>query len=425
MQKQDISQDTEGSLKTQRRLKIALLGYRSHPFVGGQGIYIKYLSRALTQLGHEVHVYSGQPYPDLDSDVPLFKVPSLDLYEEDNHLAALRLKHFRSFADVYEWWTMATGGFGEPYTFGRRVTKLLRQEQYDIVHDNQSLCYGLLKLQKNGHKVISTLHHPIHKDRELALANESRWGHRLLIKRWHSFLTMQEKVVRKLDYICTVSQQSQRDIETHFKRNAEDTPVVFNGVDTDIFKPLAHIKAEPFQLITTSSSDHPLKGLKYLLASIKALVQDYPNIKLTIIGELEKDGECARYIRSEDLDNHVTSRSGITTETLVKLYNQSTAVICPSLYEGFGLPAAEALACGRPLISAQAGALPEVVGDAGILVEPANSFAISEAIKNIFENDVLQKKLSLQARTRAEEHFCWRKVAQQFEKLYFQMMDNN
>ena len=100
-------------------LRIALLGYRSKPHAGGQGVYIKYLSKALVDAGHSVDVISGPPYPEVDPRVRLIKLPSLDLYE--NGLWSLRPRHLRSLSNIIEWTSKLTGGFAEPYTFGRRA----------------------------------------------------------------------------------------------------------------------------------------------------------------------------------------------------------------------------------------------------------------------------------------------------------------
>ena len=139
-------------------LKVCLLGYRSNPYSGGQGIYIKFLSKALVDAGHSVDVISGEPYPELDERVRLIKLPGLNLFEANNHVTALRPKHLLSYTDFFEWFSMLTGGFPEPYTFGRRLVRYFKRNRpgYDIVHDNQSLCYGTLKLQKMGVPVITT-----------------------------------------------------------------------------------------------------------------------------------------------------------------------------------------------------------------------------------------------------------------------------
>ena len=163
-----------------RPLRIALLGYRSNPFSGGQGVYLKFLSRALVEAGHEVDVISGEPYPELDGRVGLIKLPGLNLFEAPNHVTALRPRHLLSATDFFEWASMLSGGFPEPYTFGRRLTRYFSDigDRYDVVHDNQSLCYGLLAVARRT-PVICTVHHPITWDRDIAIANAATRGERL------------------------------------------------------------------------------------------------------------------------------------------------------------------------------------------------------------------------------------------------------
>ncbi len=400
-----------------KSLKIALLGYRSAPHVGGQGIYIKYLAAALVRAGHQVDVYSGPPYPELEVGARLIKVPSLDLYACDNHVTALRWQHLRSFSDTYEWWTMLTGGFAEPYTFGRRLEKYLSPGDYDIIHDNQSLCYGLLNLQNRGAKVVATIHHPIHRDRELALAEQNDWGMRLLVKRWYSFLRMQERVVRGLEHIVTVSRCSQRDIATHFQLRGE-VSVITNGIDINTFKPLAAIRKQPLRLITTASSDQPLKGLRYLLLALNRLRQQWPAIELRIIGKLSDNSPNRKLIDKLELATHVSFVSGISSEDLAAEYNRASVAVCPSLYEGFGLPAGEAMACGLPVVSTNGGALPEVVGDAGVIVPAGDAEALAAAIHNLLDSPDHAKALGVRARQRIETHFCWDAVARQLTQYY-------
>ncbi len=402
-------------------LRIALLGYRSHPHVGGQGIYLKYLSRALLQLGHQVDVLSGPPYPELDAGVRLVKIPSLDLYATPNHIRALRWRHLRSFSDLIEWWSMATGGFAEPYTFGRRVARYLREhrDDYDVVHDNQSLCYGLLQLQRLGLPVVATVHHPITRDRDLALQEASGWGHRLLIRRWYSFLKMQEKVVRELNHVVTVSECSRRDIAVEFGRAEARSHVIGNGVDTDLFRPHPDISREPGRIITTTSSDQPLKGFGILLEALQQVRAQRPEAHLVVIGKLQPDGRNQRLLRQLGLEGCVSFRSGISDMELVQEYARASVAVCPSLYEGFGLPAAEAMSCGVPLVSSAGGALPEVAGDAGILVPAGDAKALAEGIAKVLGNRVLAQALMQMGRQRIVREFCWNRVATRLTDYYW------
>lgn len=402
------------------RLRICLLGYRSHPHVGGQGIYLHYLSKALTEAGHQVDVISGPPYPELDERVRLIKLPSLDLYASPNHVRALRWHHLRSFTDIYEWWTMLTGGFGEPYTFGRRLQKYFTQEGcvYDVIHDNQSLCYGLLSLQRCGLPVVATVHHPITRDRELALAAAPDWGHRLLVRRWYSFLGMQRKVVQQLRHVITVSEQSRRDIAEAFARPVADTRVIPNGIDTELFTPQPELSRQPMQLITTASSDQPLKGLSVLLRALAELQTEFPELTLLVIGKLKPEGATERELHALGLTDKVFFRSGLSSKELVAHYATATMAIVPSLYEGFGLPAAEAMACGVPLICSDGGALPEVVGDAALLVKAGDVDALANAVRKLLCDAKLCAELSQAGREHVVERFSWSAVARQLTDFY-------
>lgn len=409
----------------QGRLRIALLGYRSHPHVGGQGIYLHYLSKALVELGHEVDVISGPPYPELDARVTLIKIPSLDLYAHPNPTRALRAQHLLSFSDFYEWWSKLSGAFGEPYCFGRRVVKhfKIHAPHYDIVHDNQSLGYGLLTLQKRGVKVVATVHHPITRDRDLALAAATDKGQRWLINRWYSFLSMQKKVVQKLQHVITVSAQSQRDIEQAFARSVEEIHVIPNGVDTNIFKPLAEISRREFALITTASSDQPLKGLSVLLRALAQLRGEFPQLQLTVIGKLKEDGDTQKELATLRLLDVVQFKSGISNQELVEEYARAAIAIVPSLYEGFGLPAAEAMACGVPLICSDGGALPEVVGEGARLVAAGSVESLTDALGDLIRNPVLRSQLGERGREHILQQLSWDCVGKKMQAYYFELLN--
>ncbi|MBQ61823.1 MAG: glycosyl transferase [Gammaproteobacteria bacterium] len=404
-----------------RKLKICLVGYRCNPYSGGQGIYIHYLSKALVEAGHKVDVISGQPYPQLDERVNLIKLPSLNLFEPKYHHALeLRPRHLLSFTDFFEWFSMLTGGFPEPYTFGRRLVQYFEREDpdYDIVHDNQSLCYGVLQLQEKGIPVVTTIHHPITSDLAIALKNTRSWRVKILIWRWHWFLNMQKKVVPQLDHLTTVSKASRRDIADAFSISTKKIKVIHNGIDTEVFKPLPEIKKKSFRIMATASADIPLKGLDYLLKAVALLVPDHPQLELMVLGKLKEDGETKKLIGKLSIEKHLHFVSGVTTQELVELYAEATLVVVPSIYEGFGLPAGEAMACGLPVISTDGGALPEVVGNSGIIVPVQNEQAIAEAIRKLLADPEKQEQLSRKARARIVELFSWQGAAQELVEFY-------
>ncbi len=404
----------------QRGLNICLLGYRSNPYSGGQGIYIHYLSKALVDAGHNVDVISGQPYPHLDRRVRLIKLPGLNLFEEESHVLALRPRHLLSWTDFFEWFSMLTGGFPEPYTFGRRLTRYFRKTRpaYDIVHDNQSLCYGLLALQNQGIPVVTTIHHPITSDLEIALNDTQDWKLRLLIRRWHSFLRMQKKVVPNLHHVVTVSEASRQDIAQAFRIDPSGIHVVPNGIDTEVFRPCPDIPRKPFRIMATASADAPLKGLGYLLKALPEVIRAFPETRLVVLGKLREDGDTRKLIDSLGLKDVVRFVSGIETREVVRMYAEATLVVVPSLYEGFGLPAGEAMACEVPVVSTDGGALPEVVGDCGITVPAANEAAIAAAIRQLLADPEKRNELARLGRARILEKFSWKVAAGKMVQLY-------
>lgn len=406
-----------------RPLKICLLSYRSAPHSGGQGIYIKYLSKALLDLGHDVDVISGQPYPQLDPGVTLIKLPGMNLYE--NGLRSLRFHHLGSVTNLIEWTSKLTGGFAEPYCFGRRVDKYLRDcgRHYDIVHDNQCLSWGILKLQKSGFPVVSSIHHPITNDLAIALSAAKSRGERAFIRRWYSFLEMQKAVVKQLEHIVTVSECSRMDIANAFGIRSQSLRIVHCGIDTEVFKPRPDVVKRPYRIITTTSADAPLKGARYLLKALARLLPDFPEAELLIVGRPRPGGNTEQLIERLKLWPHIKIVSGISTEQLVEYYAQSQIAVVPSIYEGFGLPAGEAMACGVPLISTNGGALPEVVGDAGIQVPIRDSEAIALAIAALFRNPEQREQLAVAGRQRIVERFSWKKAAQELTDYYREVLE--
>ena len=402
-------------------MKIGLLSYRSNPFSGGQGIYVKHLSLALTKLGHQVDVISGPPYPDLHEDINLIKIPSLNLFElEDNlRLRSFRLSFLFNLADFREWLGVLSGSFPEPYAFGKRVNIYLDKTStdYDLIHDNQSLCYELINIQKEI-PLVTTIHHPITKDRRLALEAAATWKERLSINRWHSFLRMQKKVAPQLNRIVCPSNQSKADVIEELKVNEENIDVVLNGIDLDSFTRDERVEQKPYRIITTASADVPLKGLKFLIEAMTEIIEEIPEAHLMVLGRAKEKGDIAKLISRLNLEEKISFRSGLSQSEVVSLYSSSHICVIPSLYEGFGFGAGEAMACGLPLISTQSGGLKEVIGQEAVIIEAASSEAIIKAVKDLFSNKEKQLALSRAGRKRMEKEFNWMKAAEAYEKIY-------
>ena len=402
-----------------KKLKIAFLSYRSKPCSGGQGIYVKYLSKALNDLGHDVDVFSGPPYPDLDPEIKLIKIPSLGLYEKKSKFYDVKLSQLLNPINLFEWLSINSGGFPEPYTFGKRIKKILKQNlnDYDVIHDNQSLSYELLLFQK--HKpLVTTIHHPISKDLAYQLQSTNDLFLKLLMRRWHSFLVMQKFVAKRLNKIVVPSWSSIEDISEEFRVDKGKMERVMNGIDLNIFYPDPKIKKVPNRLVTVASADVPLKGLDYLLEALSDLAKVYPDISLSIIGEQKKGGHTERLIKKLSLEGRVSFFSNLTQEELRKTYCEAEIAIIPSLYEGFGFAAIEAMACGVPLISTSGGALPEVIKDAGIIIPPKNSKDIYNSIELLLSSSGLASQLALKASERVKSKFSWKVIAKKLEKVY-------
>jgi glycosyltransferase involved in cell wall biosynthesis len=401
-----------------RPLRICLLSYRCNPHCGGQGVYLKNLSRALKDLGHRVEVVVGPPQPQLDDDIPFYQLPSLDLYNPDDLFRMPSLKELSRPINLIEWIGVSTMGFPEPFTFGLRTLRFLRnrRQRYDIVHDNQGLSYGLLTVKK-WLPTIATIHHPITVDRKIAVRTAPTIWRKMQQWRWYSFIGMQKRVSRMLDHIITVSKTAGNDISRDFKIPPDRFRIIPNGVRTDLFYPIPEIAREKNRLIVTNSADMPLKGLYYMLRAVSKVAQTHP-IQLTIVGTPQKNGYSQELIQKLGIGNRITFTGRIADKQFVREYAKATAAVVPSVYEGFGLPVAEAMACAVPVISTTGGALPEVVGNAGLLVPPADHRALANAILTILEQPQLAQKLGRAGYQRVHQHFTWLKAAQKTVAVY-------
>lgn len=400
-------------------LKIGLLSYRSHPYSGGQGIYVKHLSKALAELGHEVDVISGQPYPELDERVNLVKLPSLNIFEEEDRFRSFKMNYLLNPLSLFEWLSVMTGGFPEPYTYGVRVNRYLKKRlgDYQIIHDNQSLSYALLHIQQNF-PLVTTIHHPITRDHKLELENSKNWKQRLSSNRWHGFLRMQKKVAPSLKAIITPSHSSKIDISNEFSVNKDFIDVVHNGIDTETFKPNDNKKRIKNRIITTASADVPLKGLKYLINALPKIISLYPDTELVVIGKAKNNGETMKLIKKLNLLPHIHFKSNLKEEDIVDLYASAELAVIPSLYEGFGFGAGEAMSCGVPLISTLSGGLEDIVKGSCYEIEPGSSVQIENAVIDLFDNEEEMKRVALLGRKRILEKFNWRQAAKGYLAIY-------
>jgi glycosyltransferase involved in cell wall biosynthesis len=285
-----------------------------------------------------------------------------------------------------------------------------------VVHDNQCLSYGLWGI-KRLLPTLATIHHPITVDRDLAFrAAESLWR-RAQILRWYSFIGMQKRVARTLSHIITVSGCAKRDIGRDFSIGEDRFRVVPNGIDTDLFYPIPDIKREPNRLMVTNSADMPLKGLRHLMLAVADVARTH-DVRLTVVGAPAENGHVVRLIRELGVGDRITFTGRIDHGAFVRLYARAAVAVVPSMYEGFGLPAGEAMACGVPVISTTGGALPEVVGDAGVLVPPGDAAALARAVRDLLDRPDRARELGLAGLRRVRASFTWEKAAQKTVLAY-------
>jgi glycosyltransferase involved in cell wall biosynthesis len=395
-------------------LRIAYLTYRGKQHVGGQGVYTRHLTKALVDLGHHVEVFSGQPYPVLDERVLLHKLPSLDLW---NDLYPGRFPGYweiKSKGDLAEVLTHLKGTFGEPLGFSVRVNEELkhRQGDFDLVHDNQCLGYGILAIEKRIPTIV-TLHHPITRDRALEMAATPKRSRRRSIGRWYNFVKMQGRVASRMPRIVVVSENSIKDIHADMGVSLDRMRLVPVGVDPDLFKPTPGVQRKPGQLITTASADVALKGLAYLLEAM-AKLRTERDVRLTIIGK-PREGASNDLIDKLGLRPHIDFVSGVSDERIVELYAEAELAVVPSLYEGFSLPAIEAMCTGTCLVATDGGALPEVTGTDGDTVlgcKAGDVESLAAALRRGLDDPELRARIGAAGRQRVVERWSWTHCAQ-------------
>jgi glycosyltransferase involved in cell wall biosynthesis len=413
-----------------RPLRIAWLVYRGNPHCGGQGVYTRHVAREVASLGHHIEVFSGQPWPQLDDPEQLVEVPGLDLYRQPDPFRVPKPSEFRDTIDAREFALMCTAGFPEPWAFSERARRLLksRRDDFDLVHDNQCLGTGIVGMMDDGWPVSATIHHPITVDRELDLAHAKSLRRKLSLRRWYGFLKMQTGVARKIPRIVTVSESSRRDIAAQMGVDEARMTVVHIGVDPSVFRPMAHVARVPGRLMTTASADVPMKGLSDLLEALAKVRVERPDAHLVVIGRLKDESAVPAQLERLGLEGAVTFVSGVPDERIVELYGEAEVAVVPSLYEGFSLPAIEAMACGVPVVATTGGALPEVVGadgDTARTVPPADPSALTQAILDLLQDPDERLRIGENGRRRVLDRFTWRAHAQGLVDNWYALLDEH
>ena len=409
-----------------QKLNIAILSYRSARFGGGQGVYIRDISFALSLMGHRVDVISGPPYPELHDGIKLIELPGLNLFETfsfRDRLNKFIKKKSKTNDDYYEFFSTLIGGFPELRTFGNRANKFLNSNKdYDIIIDNQSISYGMIEIQKRF-PLVEIIHHPITFDFKFELASTKKIKYKISRYLWYSFLIMQKKVAPKLETIVTPSKSSKNGIVAEFNCKSSNITVINNGLDYEEFAPISNIERNKNRLITTASADVALKGLDFSLKALKLLKKNNPKIHLIIIGAPKKNGHTEKLIKKLNIEDNVIFKKNISKEKIRELYSTSSIAIVSSLYEGFGYPVIEAMSCEVPLIATNISSIPELVRSYGILIDPKDEKKLSFNIEKVLNNYDDYKDNAIKGRQHVIETFNWSKITAEYEKILYKTIE--
>ncbi len=377
-------------------------------------------------MGHSITILVGFPEP---RPMPWART----IFVENLNLWGVRRNFIRPSnpwqifqpGNFFELAATRLGFFPEMLIFSLRAVqvfkKKLAHQHFDILHDVQSLGYGLLLLKNLGRPLVTTVHHPLTIDFQASLERNQNFREKYYTMVFYP-LGMQRRVIRHCDRILTSSQETTQEIQRAFGVPAHKIRMVYNGLDADFFHPRDNGRRDLNRVLFVGNTDDSKKGIVTLLQALTFLPQE---ITLTIVDEgAPKKVYAAERVRTSGLTSRVTFTGKVSDEMLRDLYRSSGAVVIPSLYEGFGLPAAEAMACGTPVVATRVGALPEVVGEegAGILVPPRNPRVMAKAIQDVLGDEGARKKMGAAGRERVEKFFTWPKVAERTVEVYKELV---
>jgi len=408
-------------------MRILFVAYRGNMRCGGQGIYLWFLARELARLGHTIDVLVGPPYPDpmpfADSVTELPNDRFWGKWFMKDRAAIIPWENPIGLLSPLRFWELGAswiGFFPEPAAFSVRsfrevAARARRGERWDVVHDVQCLGWGLLAIRALGMPVLSTVHHPLTVDRRASFRRDGSLREAVGTVEFHP-VGMQAFVARHLDAVITSSHASAGEIRRDFGVRPERLHMLGNGLDTDLFSPDPAVARSNDEILCVGRWSDPNKGIGFLVEALAKL----PAAKLVLVDEDHPQHDARRIARAGGYEHRITITGRVETDDLVRLYRRAAVVAVPSLYEGFGLPAAEAMACGAPVVAAASGALPEVIetGGGGILVPPADPDALAKALATLLEQPEARRKLADSARARIVDAYSWPRIAARTADLY-------
>lgn len=238
-----------------------------------------------------------------------------------------------------------------------------------------------------------------------------------------TLLKLDIRGIKKASHIIAVSQNTKSDLIKYLNIPAEMITVVYNGIDHHIFKP---VELKPFDepYILYVGSERARKNLNRLLEAFSTLKEGFKGLKLVKIGTPGRSAafrkRTIRQIESLGLNEDVIFVDWAARNDLPAYYSSASLLAYPSLYEGFGLPPLEAMACGCPVVTSNTSSLPEVVDDAAITVDPYDIDALTNAMREVLTNNGLRKSMVEKGLKQAKK-FSWDKTAEETMEVYERM----
>jgi len=413
-------------------LRICFVAYRGNMRCGGQGVYLWFLARELARMGHAVDVVVGPPYPEpMPFARELRRLPNELFWEKWfqgggakvlPREGALRIFQPLNFYELAASWM---GFLPEPFAFSVRAFRdlagrLAAGDRYDLVHDVQCLGWGILGIRALGPPVVTTIHHPLTIDRRASFARDRSLAEAIGTMQFYP-AGMQGFVARRIDRVLTSSRSSARDLERDFGVRPERLRMVANGVDTELFRPDPTRERDPDAILCVGRASDPNKGVRTLVEALALLPA---SVQLTLVDDDSAENPARRRAAELGCADRLRLVGRVATPELVALYQRAALVVVPSRHEGFGLPAAEAMACGTPVVASRAGALPEVVGTGGggILVEPESPQALAKGIAQLLEQPAARAELGQRGRRGVETAYAWSRVAEATAEVYAELV---
>lgn len=414
------------------RTRLCFVAYRGNMNCGGQGVYLWFLSRELARLGFEIDVFVGPPYPD-----PMPFVERVHRIKNQQFWAKWFMRDYagmlpeenplRAFEplNLYELAASRLGFLPEPFAFSVRAfasisARLRAGQRWDLIHDVQCLGYGLLGLRAMGIPVVTTVHHPLTVDRRASFIRDTNLTEAIGSMQFYP-IGMQSFVARHIDRVLTSSESSARQIAQDFGVEPGKITNVWNGLDTDLYCPDPNVPKSETEILCVGRASDPNKGIRTL---IHALGKTPEPITLTLVDNDHPDNEVFKWAREAGVADRLRVTGRLPIDELVRHYRSAALVAVPSRYEGFGLPAVEAMACGTPVVACAAGALCEVMQQAGggITVPIDDAEALAAGITELIGQPERRRSLAETGRTRVDQVFSWRRIAARTAEVYAELL---